>query len=65
MVQEGMEWTEDSLTSSSANSLASVVTFSDLQRELDDELVSQEEKMPRQADFKQVHNMLGFLDTHA
>ncbi|XP_026456096.1 uncharacterized protein LOC113357048 [Papaver somniferum] len=33
MVQEGMEWTEDSLSSSSTSSLASVVTCTDFQRE--------------------------------
>lgn len=61
MEQEGMEWNEDSLTSSSTSSLASEVTFTDLQRELDEEITSQEGKSSNLANFQLVHNMLDFL----
>lgn len=63
LVKEGMElWSEDSLTSSSTGSLASEVTFTDIQREADEEIASQEGRSSHLAAFQQVHNMLDFLD---
>ncbi|RZC87543.1 hypothetical protein C5167_036077 [Papaver somniferum] len=60
--KKGMEWSEDSLTSSSTGSLASEVTFTDLHREADEEIASQEGRSSHLAAFQQVNNMLDFLD---
>lgn len=62
MVQEGMEWSEDTLSSDSTSSLASEVTFTDLQKELEDELASQEDRSYPRVSSPAPH-MMGYL-TH-
>ncbi|XP_026423371.1 uncharacterized protein LOC113319331 [Papaver somniferum] len=60
MVQEGMEWTEDSLSTSSS-SLVSEVTFTDLQNHLEEELASKEDISSPQVLPQHEPHMIGYL----